>query len=126
MLVAVFKCLTLSMSEPGHECLSRECLFPPLHDGKDEVLLTFLLQTDISPVADISTQTPCLFALCESSQNREPVHFEAMTSFSLQISFSPLVEELCFDFFVDVEANKVLILVVFVNKVHSMAIPLSQ
>lgn len=49
-----------------------------------------------------------------------------MASFTLEISFSPLVEELSFDLLIHVESDEVLVLIVFMYKIHGMSIPFSE
>ena len=49
-----------------------------------------------------------------------------MAALSLEVGLSPLVEELCLDLLVDIESNQVLVLVVFMHKVHGMSVPFSQ
>ena len=49
-----------------------------------------------------------------------------MSSFSSKVSFSPSIKELGLYLFVCVESHQVLVLVVFMHKVHGMSIPLTQ
>jgi hypothetical protein len=46
-----------------------------------------------------------------------------VTSLPLEISFPPSVEKLCFDLLVDVEPDKILVFVIFMDEIHSMSIP---
>lgn len=49
-----------------------------------------------------------------------------MASLSLEVCFSPSVEELSLDLFVSVEPDQVLVFVVLMDKVHGVSVPSSQ
>ena len=126
VFVLFLQLLALAVSKPHDECLSGVILPLFLHHCEDEVLACFVLQTTVSPNADEPTESPCFSRFSKPPQHIETVHLQAVVALSLQVCLSPSVEELSFYFLVHVKSNQVLVLVVFMHKVHGMSIPLTQ
>jgi hypothetical protein len=111
------------MCKPHHESLPLVCLLLPLHNHEYEVLLALSPKANVSPMANVTPHCPGFFALSEPSQDVESIHLMSVTSLPLEISFPPSVEKLCFDLLVDVEPDKILVFVIFMDEIHSMSIP---
>jgi hypothetical protein len=124
-IVSVFQHLSLGMCKPHNEGLPLVGFLLSLHDHQQEVLLALSPKANISPVANVTPHSSGLFALSEPSQNVQSIHFVSVVSLSLKVSFPPSVEELGLDLLVDVEPDKVLVFVIFMNEIHSMSIPFS-
>ena len=74
-------------------------------------------------MTDIASKSSLLYVETPSFKNGQTIHFHSVVSFTLEIGFSPSVEELGLDLLLHVEPHQILVLVVFMYEVHGMSIP---